>query len=370
MKPHKHKSNKAKHKISTVLAAALLLGSASTIAWTPGVNTVAAAAQTLQVVSQPFVIDGIKSTVPTANVDGNTYISIRALNDKLGLATSFDSNTKAVTIQGRDRVFTANSKDGSYELNGQLIYGNPAILQNGSAYMPLRFILERMGYGITYDAASRSVGIQTLTENKLAIETKTISNHTAGQSLLIQYPVITGYENPETEYKMNTYLKKEAEAYAASGQHAIAEASASNDELGAADKDTTIPDATYQSYYTVTYNEQNQLSLYIDYYLYTGGAHGMTERVPYTFDLSSGDVVTLKEAANSNPNYVAIINAAIRNQIKTRNLNLLSPFEGIAGDRPFYLKHDAVIIAFGQYEYTPYAEGIPEFAITFEAFKK
>jgi len=38
----------------------------------------------------------------------------------------------------------------------------------------------------------------------------------------------------------------------------------------------------------VTYNEQDKLSLYVDYYSYTGGAHGSVARVTYTFDLKTG----------------------------------------------------------------------------------
>ncbi|WP_240489256.1 RsiV family protein [Cohnella thermotolerans] len=111
------------------------------------------------------------------------------------------------------------------------------------------------------------------------------------------------------------------------------------------------------------------MSLYVDYYVYTGGAHGMTARQPYTFDLATGNVLTLKEAAEGNANYVPIINAEIAKQIKVRKLELLTPFKTIEADRPFYLNHNGLVIYFEQYEYTPYAAGMPEFVIPLKAFR-
>ncbi|OBZ11256.1 MULTISPECIES: stalk domain-containing protein [Bacillales] len=369
MKHTSPKQSRSTRKAATVIAAAMLFASAPVAGWLPGGGVAAAAAQQLKIVSQPFVIDGIRSSIPTANVDGNTYISIRALNNKLGLSTSWDAATRSVVIKGRDRTLSASPDDGSYKLNGQPLYGNPAILINGSTYLPLRFVLERMGYGISYDGKTRTVGIETIKENALSIGTETISKVTKDQSLLIHYPVITGYTNEASQTKINEFLKQEAETYAASGQQAIAKAAADNKEMEANNKDMTMPVLSFDGAYTITYNEQNTVSLYVDYYSYLGGAHGMTERVSYTFDLMTGEELKLEDVTSGNLNYTSIIDASIREQIKARKLLLISPFEGIKPDRDFYLKHGAVVIAFGQYEYTSYAEGMPEFAIPFKAFE-
>ena len=40
---------------------------------------------------------------------------------------------------------------------------------------------------------------------------------------------------------------------------------------------------------------QDRLSLYVDYYQYTGGAHGLTERRAYNIDLKTGKELTLKD---------------------------------------------------------------------------
>lgn len=357
-------------KIAALVTAALLVVSTPAVGGIAGGVAAAAESQQLNVTSQPYNINGVLSNVPSANVEGNTYIGIRVLNETLGLGTSWDPKTRSITVTGRDRTFVASPDDGSYTLNGQVIYGNPAIIENDTAYLPLRFVLERMGYGISYDHGSKTVGIDTIQENTLSIETSTINKVTQEQSLIIHYPVISGYENAESQTKVNDFLKKEAEAYAVTGQQALSQAHKDVSELEDANPDLAMPPLSFEGTYTITYNEDNRLSLYVDYYTYLGGAHGMTERVPYTFDLKTGEQLSLREAANNHENYLDIINASIREQIKERKLLLLNPFEGIASDRPFYLKHGAVVISFDQYEYTAYAEGMPEFLTSFLAFSE
>ncbi|MFM1654605.1 RsiV family protein [Brevibacillus sp. B_LB10_24] len=41
----------------------------------------------------------------------------------------------------------------------------------------------------------------------------------------------------------------------------------------------------------------------------------------------------------------------------------IPPFTSISDDQPFYLRGESVDFYVGLYEYTPYAAGIPEFAI-------
>ncbi|MGG6310668.1 RsiV family protein [Paenibacillus macerans] len=79
--------------------------------------------------------------------------------------------------------------------------------------------------------------------------------------------------------------------------------------------------------------------------------------------------MSLKDAANDNPNYVSIINKRIKEQIKNRNMELLTPFESIEPDRGYFLNRNGVVVFFTQYEYTSYAEGMPEFVIPYAAFK-
>ncbi|MEK8132508.1 DUF4163 domain-containing protein [Paenibacillus filicis] len=347
----------------TVIAAPGAAGLASTQAY-------AAESAALPIAPMTVVIDGEGTAVPAVLVQGDTYIGLRALNERLGLDTGWDPGKRLVTVSGRGRTltFSLDALD-KYTLNSQPVYGLPAIVQDGSTYLPLRFLLERMGYGISYDAGTRSVHIETIPENILSVETRKISEEKEKQSLVIYYPQITRLGDQGVQDKINAFLKQEADSQAAAGRLMLATAAEDNKGAAAANPKNSIPPVTLEGRYTVTYNEQGRLSLYFDYYSYTGGAHGMTVRDPYTFDLSTGRLLSLQEAAEGNSKYVSIIDKAIQSQIRERNLPLLQPFETIESNRDYFLKHGALVIYFSQYEYTPYSEGIPQFEIPFSAFR-
>lgn len=119
------------------------------------------------------------------------------------------------------------------------------------------------------------------------------------------------------------------------------------------------------------YVNSRMLSLTVDYYQYTGGAHGITERRPYNIDLSTGQDLALKDLFISNYDYGSVINNEIRRQINSSEGMYFDGdmgFQGISEDQDFYLQDDALIIFFQQYEIAPYAAGIPEFKIPLSLF--
>mgnify|MGYP003812739293 FL=1 len=108
------------------------------------------------------------------------------------------------------------------------------------------------------------------------------------------------------------------------------------------------------------------LSLYVDYYQYTGGAHGMTARMAYNIDLKTGKLLPLAELFKPGYEYKTVIDKEINRQIA------LDPepyfegdmgFQGIAPEQNYYLDGENLLIYFNQYEIAPYAAGIREFKI-------
>lgn len=337
---------------------------------TAGVHLGNAAAATVRyrIISQSFDINGVQTKITALNTDNTTYVGVRVLNTSLGLKTQWDKAKQTVTVSGRDRVLVLDLKTGAAALNEQTIYGIPAIVQNNMTYVPFRYLLEQLGYGVSYDKASNTVKVIAIQENELKITNSLIEQEDTKQSLRVNYPQLSGYANEEAQGRINDYLKKEAQKHADNGKVVLAEAIRYNDQAIADNPDLSIPPVLYEGTYTVTYNEQGKLSLYVDYYIYTGGAHGITVREPYTFDLSTGSLLTLKEAA-INEKYVSIINSEILSQIKARNIMMLNPFATIEADRDFFLRHSGVVVYFEQYEYTPYAEGMPEFEVSYDKFR-
>lgn len=365
----KKKPTKRKGRMLLALYAGVLIATAPAATVWAALPVHAEEGSGLTVVSREMTIDGKSVKLPAANVQGSMYIGLRSLNEQLGLSTDWDPAKQTVTVTGRGRTASLMPENGEYTVNGQTFYGSPALLQEGSVYVPLRFLLEKMGYGISYDPSTGVVGIETIQENGVTVQTGAIEEEGDGWSVRIRYPQMTGYANSDIQNAINAYLKKEAETSAEQGKKELVEAADAFKE-SAADSNRTVPLLSSESHYTVSYNEKGLLSLYVDYYVYTGGAHGYPFRLPYTFDLSTGKRLSLADAAGGNPDYVSIVNDAIRTQIREDDLALLTPFETIEPDRPFFLKHDAVVVYFEPYEYTPYALGMPEFEIPFGALRE
>ncbi|WP_256758582.1 PdaC/SigV domain-containing protein [Cohnella sp. WQ 127256] len=328
----------------------------------PAKHVNAASVSSYKIINQTINVDGVKTQLPAISTDSTTYIALRSLNQSIGLTTKWDKANNTVTVTGRDRVLVLNLGSGVTLLNNQQLYGLPAIVQNNTTYVPIRFLLERMGYGVSYDKVTKGIGIEAIKENDLKISTAVIKENDVKQTILVNYPQISGFANEAVQKKINDKLKSEAEANVEATRGLLKEAL--GDPI-----DDSLPDVSFEGTYTITYNEQGKLSLYVNYYIYTGGAHGSTARVPYTFDLATGNQLTLKEAAGGNAKYVSIINNEIQSQIKARGIGLLNPFKTIEQDREFFLKHNGVVVYFTQYEYTPYSEGMPEFEVPFVAFK-
>lgn len=123
--------------------------------------------------------------------------------------------------------------------------------------------------------------------------------------------------------------------------------------------------------YTITYNNDNILSLYSDEYIFSSGAHGSTIRSSQNWNLRTGEEFNLQSVFANNPNYVLYILKEINNDIKEQIENGSNQYfdnycelviNSLNLDN-FYLYNDDVIIFFQQYDIAPYSSGIPTFTI-------
>lgn len=115
------------------------------------------------------------------------------------------------------------------------------------------------------------------------------------------------------------------------------------------------------------------LSMYVDYYFYSGGAHGMTDRHAYNYDLETGKTLSLKDLFMPGYEFKKMIDEAIAAEINQRPDDFFPAeygFQGIAAEQNYYLQNDTLVIYFNQYEIAPYAAGIQEFRIPLQDFRK
>lgn len=179
----------------------------------------------------------------------------------------------------------------------------------------------------------------------------------------VTIPQIDNLDNKEGEKKINDEITKWTEDW-------IKDVKLISDEFF---KDGVPPSFPYQLFAKyVTTSTKNPLSFYIDYYQFTGGAHGMTTRVAYNVDKNKGVKLELKDLFKANYDYKSVIDKEINRQIKKdpdKYFTGKEGFNGIKDDQHFYIRDNEVIIYFGLYEIAPYAAGILEFNIPVKVFK-
>jgi hypothetical protein len=125
--------------------------------------------------------------------------------------------------------------------------------------------------------------------------------------------------------------------------------------------------------YTVTYNQNCAISLYIDRYEYTGGAHGITHRDSNNWDIKKGKKINLEDIFPKIKNYreyvINEINKQIENNMQTENNMYFEDYTSLVREnfqiQNFYLVPEGVVVYFQLYEIAPYVSGIPTFILPF-----
>lgn len=121
---------------------------------------------------------------------------------------------------------------------------------------------------------------------------------------------------------------------------------------------------TAQSRYVIHYNADGILSLSITDYVFTGGAHGMSYRKGFTFDLASGELYKFSDLVPNSAREQ--INREITRQIGANDIPMLQPFTEIKQEPDFYLLPDRKLAIFYQlYELAPYVWGFVTFPISY-----
>lgn len=126
--------------------------------------------------------------------------------------------------------------------------------------------------------------------------------------------------------------------------------------------------------YDVHYLDSDIMSLTMDIYQYTGGAHGYTLKKAYNYNLKTGKKLSYQDVIKDCPNYKEILIEEITKQIKQNPdiyfENAVDTVKTFTDDQPFYITEKGIVVYYGLYEIAPYSSGIREFLIPFSLFNK
>ena len=129
-----------------------------------------------------------------------------------------------------------------------------------------------------------------------------------------------------------------------------------------------------QDSFTMTYNQNCALSLYMDRYEYLGGAHGNTERRSDTWYLARGShnevLAFFPHVRNLKETVVTQIIGQIEQEIESGGSSYFDDYEENVRQhfdyKSFYLTPKGVVFYFQQYDIAPYVSGIPSFLIPYQ----
>ncbi|MFD3448825.1 DUF3298 and DUF4163 domain-containing protein [Microbacteriaceae bacterium 4G12] len=200
-------------------------------------------------------------------------------------------------------------------------------------------------------------------ENTIHVETVRKEGKSPYFEYELNIPKFSSLNNTSFEKKLNLYyqakimnfkkkLEKEAKKY-----YDVAD-----------QQSTTLHPYIANTDYKITYKKLPLLSLYMNYYQYTGGAHGIYEWKANTFDIEEGKELLLEDLFKKESNYKDIIRQEVVRQIE-KNKDHFFPDAAEQVEKAehfkFFLEPDHLVIYFPLYEIAPYAVGIQQFRIPY-----
>ncbi|QDY85058.1 DUF4163 domain-containing protein [Paenibacillus polymyxa] len=351
--------NKHKKKWGSALLAAGILAGVTVV---PVSYIEAASTKQLTASQQPVIFiqwNGKTLATKGIQINGNTLLPVAALRNSLGIPVSYDTKEAAYTVgSGYNKLYIVVSSSDAYgNVNGISTRSMDAKMIAGKLYIPMSLLKDYLGIDAQWNAAQKSVTLSKAQQNSITIASQTLpASSNAKVSYKIKYPQISGSQlNPEAQQAINNVLKKHAEGVLAAGKKMVAEGGA-----------TTDRPYDFANDFAIAYNKDGILSVIMQDYSYTGGAHGMTARKGYTFSLADGKLLQLSDVLKANPNYKKFLNADLKKKVDgLQGGEGFDKFKELAADQNFYVTNSGVTIVFDLYEYAPYAYGIPEFTYSF-----
>lgn len=308
-----------------------------------------------------IVVDGKPVAASAKIMEGELYIPLRAVTEALGFEVQWSGAKRQILLAATGRNITIDLKEAKVTDNGHEGYmRSGSRILNGRTYLGQDFYIDVLDLKVIWDKVGNQVSIESVDKNGIVINNLKESSESATLKVTVQYPELKGLESKEVENQLNSFFAKLAEAAIAEGKDA---------------QKNIIPEQTAagikaEVYFTydVKYNSNGYLSIVFQDYIYSGGAHGLTVQSSYTYDLKTGKEYKIKDLFKSGTDYVTLISNEVKRQMKEKEEEMggnLVPFEAIKPDQDYYLSNEGLVIYFQQYEYYPYAVGIPEFTIDY-----
>jgi hypothetical protein len=171
----------------------------------------------------------------------------------------------------------------------------------------------------------------------------------------IDYPQISDFKNDKVEKSVNLFLKNQFLQSKAYYEEIISDTT--NFKI-----DGFNFSYSFETGFELPYNSDKFISIKLDHFEYTGGAHGNYYSVSYNIDMSDGKIYTLENVINKNDfNLLSYeCEQAILDSFQVDSLTEAGLFENeitIKPDQDFYIIPGALVLNFDPYEIGPFSMG-------------
>ncbi|MBD2844302.1 DUF4163 domain-containing protein [Paenibacillus sp. IB182496] len=300
----------------------------------------------LQVNGEALQMQGLLS-------EGRTMIPLRALSEALDFSISYDSETSTYTIgSGINQLqLTTGSYGPSMTINHLYLGDYDPLNVESRLYVPYRVLSDFLGLHGAWDNQTKTLNIvQANQVNEMTLTAEAMNDSVNDSEIAIRTLQLEG--DSEATRRINETLQAQADKFMQASTETAQE------------RPGDVRSYEFMQDFIVTYNQHGMLNVLVQGDSYVGGAHGIQSRTSLLFDLQTGEQLTLQDVLGANSNYMAELDNIARAGL-TESGGYLGGFEGLDDEPQFYLKRDGLVLYFEPYEYTAYAEGFPEFYVTF-----
>lgn len=126
-----------------------------------------------------------ESGFPYVDENARTMVPLRITMEAAGCAVGYDStNQVAIVISDHDRVEIPIGTDYIYNNNEMLQNDTFAVVNQGRTYLPIRIVLESMGYTVAWDKQTKTVNAYSFSIGNEFVPYSTSSPATLVEKLL------------------------------------------------------------------------------------------------------------------------------------------------------------------------------------------
>lgn len=317
----------------------------------------------------PISVDGKQLDRDAVERENTVFLPLRSVCEGLGYSVEWSQTNRSVSVKTADKTVAFEFKTGTITDDGHNYYilrnyisdayiGSGCMMIDGRVYAASDIMESCFGLTKTFDEKLNAFVLSLSPKGPVTAENKKI--YSEDQKLLtnIQYPRFAMADKTVAE-KLNAVIMADVNTAQKEAQDNLKEYEGYEIE---------IPHK-FETYfnYRIVYQKGNVLSVVLNDYQYSGGAHGGDRQISHTFDLSTGTEYKLSDLMKSGSGYKDYINKCVKADIVKAGLAdaQLAVFESIAENQSYYLSDKGLVVYFQQYEYFPYAAGIVEFTLPY-----